>query len=404
MSKTSLRRMFDKPALHVFQPDNFWPMPDQFIGVEIELEGQSKKDILVHNNNGAPFWVQHQDGSLRNGVEFVLSQPMMGSTLKEAIHYFFRTFKTYDDNPRTSIHVHINMLQDDESLEGLRNFLVLYYAFEDPFFQIADEARKWNGYCNPFEDDPPDILQAIMRHDDPKEVTRYMRDGGNGGGRYYGLNLLALGRFGTLEFRHLPLVRDEQRLFDWIMLIMELKKAANRMADEALTPAQVFSSPFEFKKLPEYMPQFGEILLRYIDPQIAYIRMCNINALRLPMAGDHHDLTTNKAWQLYVETQKKSGRKSAAKTVKVKKAIPRPGARVWEDELLAADPWRPALDEAPVQAARPRLWLDELAQPAAPPALGEEAFLNLAGPGVRTQEEMQRHADQLRAMMERAAR
>lgn len=322
MSKTSLRRMLNKPALHVSTPDNFWPLPSQFIGVEIELEGQSSKEMRTHNENGMPYWSEHQDASLRNGVEYVLSQPMMGSTLKEAIHYWFRTFKNYDDNPRTSIHVHINMLQDEESLEGLRNMLVLYYMFEDAFFAIADENRKWNGYCNPFEDSPPDVLVAFMREDDPSEFQHYWERTGRGnelGPRYYGLNLLALGRFGTLEFRHMPLVRDEERLFDWIKLIMELKAAANRMADDGTTPDKVFTKPDDLSKLPGYMPRFGEVLLRYIDPQVAFVRMCNINALRLDRSADFHRLEKNKAWNLYVAKQTKGGRKVVEKAAKLSK-------------------------------------------------------------------------------------
>jgi hypothetical protein len=314
MSKTSLRRMFDKPALHVFQPDDFWPAPAQFIGVEIELEGQSPKEIRVHNENGQPYWAQHQDGSLRGGIEFVLNQPMMGTTLKEAVHYWFRTFKTYNDSPRTSIHVHINMLQDEESMEGLRNMLVLYYMFEDVFFSIADENRKWNGYCNPFEDDPPEILQAFMRSDDPRDIARYWAREERGGDRYYGLNLLALGRFGTLEFRHLPLLREEERLFDWIKMIMELKLAANKMADDNDTPLTVFKTPDDLAKLTQYMPRFGEVLLRYIEPNAAFIRMCNVDSLRLPkVTEDSYHMKDNKAWALFVTAQAEAGRKAGEK-------------------------------------------------------------------------------------------
>lgn len=325
MGKTSLRGMFGKPALHVFQPDNFWPAPSQFIGVEIELEGQSNKEMRVHNDNGMPFWTQHQDGSLRNGVEYVLSQPMMGTTLKEAIHYFYRTFKTFDDNPRTSIHVHINMLQDEESLESLRWMLILYYMYEDAFFAIADEGRKWNGYCNPFEDDPPELLQSIMRSERPEELARHWARenrgiGGEMGARYYGLNLLALGRFGTLEFRHLPLVRDENRVFDWIKLIMELKLAANRLADEGATPETVFRSPNDLDLLATYMPEFGQVLLRYTDVQTAFFRMCNITSLKLDKNRDDLDLQTNKAWTSYVTKQRAAGRGAPEKPITVKKA------------------------------------------------------------------------------------
>jgi hypothetical protein len=327
MGKTSLKALVNKPALMTHKEDSFWPIPDQFMGVEIEIEGYDADDLTRHIVNGEPYWAQHRDGSLRgrNAVELVLNQPMMGNNLKEAIHYYFRTFKTVTPSPRTSIHIHVNMLQDEESLEGLKNMVILYYMYEDAFFAIADENRKWNGYCNPFSDQPPDILKALMQHEDINTVARVLRNSAEvNQNRYYGLNINALQRYGTLEFRHLPLITDESKLLDWMKMIMELKLAGSRMADEGVTPGQVFLCPDDLIKLQSYMPTYGKTLLQYVDQGTAFARMGNVTALRIRQHRRNKSVEGNGAWGRFLKAQEEAGRK-------IQEAPPRNPLDVWDE-------------------------------------------------------------------------
>lgn len=316
MSKTTpLSKVLRQSSILSCEKDSFWPIPDQYVGIEIEMEGYSNKEYKNHHANGSPYWTEHQDQSLRNGIEMVLTQPMMGNTLREAISYFFRTFTQYIPGPRTSIHVHLNMRQDNETLEGLKNMVVLYYILEDAYFIIAGESRKWNGYCNPFEDNPPRILEAFVRETDVDHLYMSLMDSaGTNSNRYYGMNLNALQRFGTIEFRHLPLVTEEGRLIEWVKLLMELKAAANRMADEGTSPARLFQSAADIDKLRTYMPMYGDLLLSHIDPITAYIRLININGLRLLRGETHMTVgSANKAWQRFQQAQEQSGTKAVKK-------------------------------------------------------------------------------------------
>lgn len=283
MSRTRLKELTGQSPILSFKEDSFWVIPDQYIGLEMELENYSEAQVRKYLKDGAPFWVQHNDGSLRNGTEFVLDQAMMGTTLRQAIDYFFTTFTKYEASPRTSIHVHLNMRQENETVEGLRNLIVLYYMYEDAFFQIADINRKWCSYCNPFEDTPPRILEVIMNEQMPMELMmgELRLSAQTNQNRYYGLNLNALNKFGTVEFRHFPLVHDQTRLVDWINLIMELKLAATTMADEGLYPWQVFTTPDEITKLLTYMPKFGGLLLSHSDAARAFTRMSNVRTLSI---------------------------------------------------------------------------------------------------------------------------
>lgn len=378
MTKTPLNKMLGKSSLMVFKEDAFWPISDQFIGIEIELEGQSKAQLQNHINGGNQFWVTHQDNSLRNGIELVLAQPMMGQTLRDAISYFFRTFTKYTATPRTSIHVHINMLQPNETIEALQNMVVLYYMFEEAFFAIADENRKWNGYCNAFEDTPPAVLEAVMQYADDEKMLglKLQQSAQHNNNRYYALNLNALTRFGTLEFRHLPLFHEEQRLVDWIKLIMELKAAALRMSNEGCTPADIFKNPDDVVKLENYMPQFGRALLAHVDAHKAFIRMVNVHGLKLALAPYHKTVEGNKAWARFLKAQEPA----------VVKDKPKPSSRKAAMREMAAEAPAPRLDDLgdpfrelnppprPQRAAATAAW--PAAQPPRP--MGNDAVANNA--------------------------
>lgn len=311
MNKTKLSSVVRQSALMTPEKDSFWPIPDQYIGIEIEMEEYSAAQVRTHRNAGSPFWTEHEDGSLRNGTEMVLSQAMMGTSLREAISYFFATFTTYVATPRTSIHVHVNMRQDEETVEGVRNMIALYYMYEDAFFTLADDNRKWCSYCNAFEDTPPAILEAFMN---PKASTEGLTMSLHASAvvnqnRYYGLNLNALSKFGTIEFRHFPLVHEEGRLIDWIKLIMELKAAANRMADEGNTPWSVFVQPEDLDKLCDYMPLFGSQLLNLVPSSRAFHRMVSVQNLGTPTVRDSvGEIVKNSAFAIYKDAQLAKGK------------------------------------------------------------------------------------------------
>lgn len=314
MSKTSLNQLIGKHSLSHHVASEQWPIPDQFVGLEIEIENPDGYEMRAHQDKGSPYWDTHQDGSLRNGIEYVLREPQMGSQLSEAISYWFRNFKNYTAGPRTSIHVHLNMRQDSDTMDALKNLLVLYYMYEEAFFRIADFNRKWCAYCNPFEDNPPQILVDVLRYDEKKVLPKTFamqlhQSAGRNQNRYYGLNINALHRFGTLEFRHFPLVYQEEKLVDWISLIMEFKLAARRLADEGLKIHDFIQSPDDVFKLRDYLPRVWEIVNGYVDSQKAYVRMINVNGLTLDITQQLGDtMGGNHAWKRFLNEQTSRGK------------------------------------------------------------------------------------------------
>jgi hypothetical protein len=364
MGQTSLNKLIGKAALSHHIPGDKWPIRDQFVGIEIELENVDRKQQLDHEDGGAPYWEPHDDGSLRNGIEYVLREPLMGSQLTKAISYFYSHFTKYNDGPRTSIHVHLNMRQNEDSFESLKNLLVLYYMYEEAFFKFADENRKWCAYCNPFEDNPPAILTDVMRmtpETAPRLLfTRLNVSAGRNTNRYYGLNITALQRFGTLEFRHLPLVKEEQKLVQWIMLLMELKAAARRLTEEGLTVEQFITDAADVKKLQHYFPMFWDMLNQYVSGQDAYLRMVNLLGLTLlAERPTGNSMADNKAWAAYTAEQIKRGK--TVKPTQIRRMPLRLDEPEEDDEEdihldfeAVENQWRTVREVAPPPAARRR--------------------------------------------------
>lgn len=272
MSNTKLYRLTGQRPMVVPSPGSDWILSNQFVGVEIEIESFSRRQV---NNllDTSGLWVEKEDHSLRGGTELVLGSPLMGVDLRQAITEFFSCVTNYSTGPRTSVHVHLNMRQEEDTLEVLRNLCLLYFIYEDAFFQMSDPERKWCSYCHPFEECPPEPLVRILRGESLDEILSIFERTQGNTARYYGLNLYALLRYGTVEFRHMSGTRDEAHLLRWINLLMELKKAAAGLAEQGLSPVSIFHSVEDMGKIAQLMPTFGEQVRSHVPDAIAYRRL-----------------------------------------------------------------------------------------------------------------------------------
>lgn len=216
----SLNTIFGRSAVVSSRPDDSWPLASDFVGIEIEVENYDGDYIAL-----MPEWVQHADHSLRNGVEFVTSSPMGGVQLTNALNKFFDANHSYDMSPRTSIHIHVNA-SDNMSVEQFRNMLVLMYVIEPAVFRWADENRKWCGYCAPMTDITPSRFVTILNENDSDVALVKAIRGENGRDRYFGFNVSAYAKHGTVEFRYFPCSDDKETVIKWIKFVMYTKKAA----------------------------------------------------------------------------------------------------------------------------------------------------------------------------------
>lgn len=314
-AKMKLSALHNRAPLLLQEASVEWPIPDQFVGVEIEMENVPRGQLDKHRRVGSPFWDVKEDGSLRNGRELVLSQAMVGSQLSAALNYFFDNFSKYTISPRTSIHVHLNMRQETDTVESLRNMVMLYYMYEDAYFSIADESRKWCSYCMPLDSNVSPFLAELAKTEPvlPVLEDRLVRMNRNNTDRYYGLNLAALQRYGTLEFRHFPLVDDRRRLFDWIRLLMELKSAATTVSVEG-PMEHIIRRPEDLRRLESLMPLFGSEVLGRVADQVAMLRMHKFLALgRAPIRLDGMVEVDNKVVSRFLQALEASGKKITGK-------------------------------------------------------------------------------------------
>lgn len=186
-----------------------------YCGIEIEVENIGGRIPIIPQ-----IWQIKGDGSLRNdGREFV-SSPLKGDNIVKALEYAFRYIPPEAHfSPRTSIHVHINVL--DLTVEEAFNFLLLYLLFEKVLYRFIGKDRDRNIFCVPLQDGYriSNLLKSF------KEVINNYRveDEEN---RYAGLNLAALHKFGTFEFRQLGGTRDVWKILTWVNMLLSLRKFA----------------------------------------------------------------------------------------------------------------------------------------------------------------------------------
>lgn len=291
--------VFGRKAIVTHDPDTFWPLPSELIGVEIEVED------LEQQGSVAPYWTTHQDGSLRNGVEFVLAGPTGGRQLTEAINAFFDAGMRYNISPRTSVHIHINV-SDNMTVDQFRNMFTIMYLFEPAVFRWADENRKWCGYCSPLTDLTPQRIINILN--DSREEMRFVtavRGDGNSD-RYYGFNVAAYHRHGTVEFRYFPCTTDRAKVIEWIKFCMCVKKAARRHGspEDILALLQTRDGVQNF--LTEWFGDVGSTLIRHLDMDDCLGRvkdmgtMVNVAPESLRNPDGYHRTVRSRGFNRYV--------------------------------------------------------------------------------------------------------
>lgn len=230
------------------------PLPDTYMGIEVEVDQDaSTRNTTVFPEDYRPEWTQKLDGSLSNGYEYVLAAPLAGDALVEAVYKLYeapvRVHRTYTG----STHIHINMM-DGTSVDALRTLLLIGYAFEPLLYYVGDNTRQWCGYANRLTDAPSEMLESILGAELSASTFRRSTERA---GRYYGMNLDALRKYGTVEFRYFPTATSAEELMKWIKLVQNFKRAAitTGSVDALIEKLKEKSGYNEFVE--EY---FGEVL------------------------------------------------------------------------------------------------------------------------------------------------
>lgn len=192
------------------------------IGLEIECESDAFKD----DSMGYKHWKVVEEGSLRNGREYVLISPILLKDLDNVLSEFEKnTERTkFKNSIRTSVHVHVNVLR--ETLLNVVNILTAYWLLEDALVSLNGPNREGNLFCLRAKDAewlPMTVIDEIRR-------KQLFHSSSEDGYRYSAINLASLKRFGSLEFRFIRGTTDTREISVWVRALHHLCSASCRLS------------------------------------------------------------------------------------------------------------------------------------------------------------------------------
>lgn len=185
-------------------------VPKGDIGLEVEVEFPNRTPAAPINSK--KYWTSKPDGSLRNGIEYVLAQPIKAAELPEAIKDFADGIAgmSFVDSHRTSVHCHINV--GNRTFDDLTRILTAYYLFENVFIAANDASRAGNLFC----------LRGKDAEWQVNEIAKCISTGWlhgahrwSDGTRYAALNMAAPAAFGSVEFRFIEGTTDPKLIEFW---------------------------------------------------------------------------------------------------------------------------------------------------------------------------------------------
>lgn len=265
-------------------------------GIEIELEDWISGGIATLDYEN--WWTMHDEGSLRNGREFVLYPPQNGSNLADAVRAFFRSGAKWTPSERASVHIHLDMT--NVVVWQFRSLFSLCYALEGSIYRVADENRKWASYSCPLIEMRAERLTGVLAAKSQVELKRALV-GGYHEERYYGFNVASIAKHGTVEFRYFPCTTSEATIFSWINLCHELFTVAMQLPVPGLLRAMRTMGVVQFIRT--YLPRSAEALIGYVDTEevLQRLKQCaaiaadgNAAKRRSPPATDTE--ITNRAY------------------------------------------------------------------------------------------------------------
>lgn len=211
-----------KPSMYNKVVEDVFPGPQKYmgeVGIEIEMEGKGLPLKIPS------YWDFHREPSLRGeeAAEYVLKKPVKRASVRNFVAYLDKYLKKVgakiDQNQRTSVHVHINT--QGMVLREVYNYICLYILFEDLLGEYAGETRIGNLFCLRAKD--AEYLITVLRKIFKKDLVAIV---GADDHRYAAVNICALPKYNSLEFRSLRGTTDPDIITNWVNLLLALKDAA----------------------------------------------------------------------------------------------------------------------------------------------------------------------------------
>lgn len=190
------------------------------IGLEIEMEADSGPHFPVEIPG--TFWVPTTDGSLRGvSVEYVLAHPINQDDVANHIALLNKAIKDkktkHKYSFRAGVHVHLNCQK--MTMKQVEVFTAVWLTVEELLVEWCGSDRVGNLFC--------------LRNKDARGMVDYL--GKIFGGktyselntdtlRYGAINLAALPKYGSIEFRCLSTQPGLANIEQWVDMLLTLKK------------------------------------------------------------------------------------------------------------------------------------------------------------------------------------
>ena len=280
------------------------------LGMELEVEFRR---AFPFKNPGTT-WLSKEEGSLRNfGVEFYSAHPVAPEFRRKELDDLISYVKSngaMDECPRASFHVHMNVL--DLTPIQVYTYATVYWTLENLLFKYCGEKqRNGNLFCLRLTDAPGilDILSSDIQY-----AGAPFKDIGTDNIRYAGLNLNAVRKFGTMEFRGMRCKLDSEYLDLWCESILSMKKNSLKYK----SPLEVMekywslntSSPTEY--LREFLPEKMVSFISSFPDWRKYLLNNNTDLTYFVLYNDWD--SWKKKSDTYIENYKKKPRSTSIRT------------------------------------------------------------------------------------------
>lgn len=217
--KSSKRKQQTIPNIKMNKPLKSRYQPND-LGIEIEVEGRDLPTAGYLDTVRAPSgagWSVHNDGSLRGGLEYTLNGTCKEEEVEGLVRGLFSVFEQRGSritlSNRCSLHVHFNA--GGLKVNEITSIIALWTVFEEPLLRWWGHERYKNHFCLSSKDESSNLegWEDFLR-------TGRLPEGNNL--RYTALNIVALRKYGSLEFRGGGGVDDPDTAITWIRFIWAL--------------------------------------------------------------------------------------------------------------------------------------------------------------------------------------
>ncbi|WNV48538.1 hypothetical protein [Pseudomonas phage Teru] len=187
-------------------------------GFEVELEGLDQWPEVAG-------WDIKNDGSLRNGMEYVFSGPASGEQAINRVEAFANTMEQNPPAPTFRCSTHLHMDMRDVNWKVYERTVLAYMVFEDVFFDHCQPYRRDSNFCIPFFSNDW-LSQTFGRRILAPEGDREKVLGLTSWPKYSALNLQVTHNFGSIEFRGAHAMTTRSEMVGLMQRMMCLKAFA----------------------------------------------------------------------------------------------------------------------------------------------------------------------------------